>query len=78
MNLGRLKGEIVAVYGTQSAFAETVSWPKNKVSRLVTGQYKPDTDDVDVIVSALNLTPDKFLEIFLPTKSPNGDKCATR
>lgn len=73
MNLRRLKGEIVAVYGTQAAFADHVSWHKNKVSRLVTGQYKPDMDDVDVIVSALDLTPDKFLEIFMPTKSLNGD-----
>lgn len=74
MNLNRLRGEIVAVYGTQAAFAEHVNWTNNKVSRLVTGQYKPDTDEVDIIVQALNLNAAKFLDIFLPEKSPNGDR----
>ena len=78
MNLNRLKGEIVAACGTQAAFAKKINWHKNKVSRLVTGQYKPETDDVDVIVRALDLDADRFLDIFLPIKSPNGDNTSER
>lgn len=74
MDLNRLRGEIVATYGSQSAFAQHISWHKNKVSRLLNGQYKPDTDDVAIFVEALNLTPEKFVDIFLPKISPNGDK----
>lgn len=73
MNLNRLKGEIIAVYGSQLAFAQHIAWNENKVSRLLTGKYKPDTDDVGIIVEALDLSAEKFVDIFLPKKSPNGD-----
>lgn len=66
MNLNRLRGEIIAVFGSQNAFASHINWHKNKVSRLLTGQYKPDTDEVGVITKALDLSADKFLDIFLP------------
>ena len=73
MNRRKLKGEIVAVLGSQNAFADAVGWHKNKVSKMMTGKYKPDTDEVAAIVEALNLSNDKFTEIFSPAKSPNGD-----
>ncbi len=74
MNLGKLKGEIIANYGSQKAFAQHIGWPQNKVCRLVTGKYKPDTDEVDLMVRALNLDSKGFLAVFLPRISPNGDK----
>ena len=74
MNLGKLKGEIIANYGSQKAFAQHIGWPQNKVCRLVAGKYKPDTDDVDIIVKALNLDKEGFLAVFLPAISPNGDE----
>lgn len=73
MNVDRLRGEIVAKYRTQNAFSEAIGWHKNKVSKLLCGKYKPDTDDVDAISVALNLSKDAFCEIFLPEKSPNGE-----
>ena len=74
MNLNRLKGEIVATYGTQNEFARAMHWHKNKVSKLVCGKYKPDTDEVADITTALNLDKEKYCEIFLTKKSPNGDR----
>ena len=74
LDLQRLKGEIVAVYGTQLEFSKAIGWHKNKVSKMVCGKYKPDTDEVAAIVSALHLSEQQYWNIFLPNLSPNCDK----
>ena len=73
MDCNRLRGEIAAKYKTQSAFAEAMGWHKNKVSKLVGGSYKPDSDEVVQIAVALCLDEARFCAIFLPMASPNGD-----
>lgn len=73
MDLGRLRGEIVAEYRTQTAFADAIGWHKNKVTNMLTGKYKPDTDEVAKIADLLHLDAPKFCGIFLPKKSPNGE-----
>lgn len=73
MNIARLRGEIVAQYKSQKAFAEQLGWHPNKVSKLMTGKYKPDTDEVASITKVLGLSEGQFCDIFLPYKSPNGD-----
>lgn len=73
MDLCRLRGEIVAEYRTQTAFADAIGWHKNKVTKMLTGKYKPDTDEVAEITDLLHLDASKFCEIFLPGKSPNGE-----
>lgn len=73
MDCNRLRGEIVAKYRTQHAFADALGWHKNKVSKLVLGTYKPDTDEVAEIAHALDLSVTGFCAIFLPELSPNGD-----
>lgn len=65
MDVYRLRGEIVAEYRTQSAFAEAIGWHKNKVTKMLTGKYKPDTDEVAQIASLLHFDESKFCEIFL-------------
>ena len=73
MNLNRLKGEIIAIFGTQDSFSEAIGWHRNKTSRLINGQYVPDINEAADIASLLSLSPEKYYEIFLPKKSPNGD-----
>lgn len=73
MDCNRLRGEIVAKFRTQSAFAKAIGWHQNKVSKLVLGDYKPDTDEVALIADVLDLDKSKFCYIFLPGLSPNGD-----
>lgn len=73
MNVNKLRGEIVAQYRTQRAFAEQIGWHQNKMSKLMTGKYKPDTDDIAAIMQALQLSEHSFCDIFMPEKSPNGD-----
>lgn len=76
MNLARLRGEIVAEYRTQSAFADAIGWHKNKVTKMLTGKYKPDTDEVARIADLLHLDAPMFCDIFFTENSPNGDKSA--
>lgn len=73
MDMCRLRGEIVAEYRTQTAFADAIGWHKNKVTNMLTGKYKPDTDEVAKIVGLLHLDASKFCDIFLPRNSPNGE-----
>jgi len=77
MELNVLRGEIVRAYHTQNAFADAIGWHKNKVSNMMTGKYKPDTDEVAIIAKALGLSEERFCLIFLPQKSPYGDKADT-
>lgn len=74
MDCNRLRGEIAAKFRTQIAFADAIGWHKNKVSKLVLGLYKPDTDEVAEIADVLDLDVAGFCAIFLPKTSPNGDK----
>lgn len=76
MNTSRLRGKIVEEYRTQSAFADAIGWHKNKVTRMLNGEYKPDTDEVAKIADILQLSENQFCDIFLPLKSPNGENIA--
>lgn len=73
MDLNRLRGEIVAEFRTQRAFAAAIGWHQNKVTKMLTGKYKPDTDEVAKMATMLHLDEPKFCDIFLPKKSPVGD-----
>lgn len=73
MNLNRLRGEIVTKYRTQSAFADAIGWQKNKVSRTLSGKHILDVNEVQKIADVLDLDAQKFCDIFLSNKSPNGD-----
>lgn len=66
MNLNRLKGEIVAMYGSQNNFADAMHWHKNKVSKLVTGKYIPNIEEVALISKKLDLSMDTYQSIFMP------------
>lgn len=74
MDVRRLKAEIVAEYGTQTAFSQAIGWHQNKVSKVIRGHYKPDTDEVARIADVLRLDERRYCDIFLPKKSPNGDR----
>ena len=78
MNVDRLRGEIVARYRTQNAFADAIGWHPNKVTRMLTLKYSPDTEEVARIAEILHLSEHQFCDIFLPRKSPNGDTVSQR
>ena len=74
MNVCRLRGEIAAEFKTQSAFAEAIGWYKNKVSKMLNGEYKPNTDEVALIADVLHLDERRYCDVFLQKISPIGDK----
>lgn len=72
MNISRLKGEMIAVCGSQKNFADAMRWHQNKVSKMMTGKYSPTIDEVALITEALGLDDQKYLTIFLDRRSPVG------
>ena len=74
MNIPALRGAIASRYKTQKIFSEAMNWHKNKTSKMLTGKYLPNTDEVASISRVLNLSEEEFCLIFLPNSSPNGDK----
>ncbi len=77
MNTKRLKGEIIAKFGTQTKFCEAIGWHRNKVSKMVCNKYIPDVDEAEKIAEILNLSEALYIAIFLPRSSPNGDVLAS-
>ena len=73
LNSDRLRSEIAAKYRTQGEFAHALRWHKNKLSKMMTGKYKPDTDEAARIADVLGLDEQRYCDIFLPQKSPNGE-----
>ena len=73
MNLHRLRGEIVANYGTQKRFSEAMGWHQNKVTAMLTGKYIPDVNEANEMAERLRLPENVFCDIFLAKKSPYGD-----
>ena len=65
VNIRRLKAEIVACYGTQIAFSKAIDWHQNKVSNMIRGKYKPNTDEVAKITELLGLDEKQYCEIFM-------------
>ena len=74
LNTRLLKSSIVEIYGTQKVFASTIGWHQNKLSNLMTGKYVPTLDEVEQMRTSLKLSDERFMQIFLPDKSPSGDK----
>lgn len=74
MNTTELKLEIIKQFGTQYKFAEALGWHKNKISRMMQGKYIPDLNEVMFISDKLHLNEERFFEIFLNKKLPNGNK----
>lgn len=73
MNTRLLKSSIVEIYGTQKAFANAIGWHQNKLSNLMTSKYVPTLDEVERMRTSLKLSDERFMQIYLPNKSPNGD-----
>ena len=76
MNRQRLRGEIIAKYGNQDNFADAIGWSKQKVSYILTGKRKLNTDDVAKVAQVLGLSESMFVNIFLPQALPNGNEAA--
>lgn len=73
MNIRKLRGEIAMRYRSQAAFANAIGWHCNKISKMMNGKYIPDVDEAAKIALTLGLNEHQYCDIFLSSKSPNGD-----
>lgn len=68
-----LRGIIYAKYGTASAITDHLKWNKNKIGKILKGDYTPDINECAQMAEALDLGQEQFYRIFLPMFSPNGE-----
>lgn len=71
-----LRGIIYAKYGTITALSKKMEWDKNKIGKILRGSYVPNINECAELADALEMGQQKFCDIFLPQKSPNGENGA--
>jgi hypothetical protein len=65
VNCSKLHGLIVERFGSQAAFSRASGWHQNKISRMIKGSFKPNTDEVTELAALLKMTESEFCDIFL-------------
>jgi len=72
----KLRGLVVAQYGSIRRFAECLGWSYAKAYRIVTGVQEPNSTDISCMAEALHLEDDapSIVEVFiLPWCSQNAN-----
>lgn len=67
-----LCGMIHRQYSSESEFARALGWNRQRLNRITTGRREPTLDEVAQISTGLGQPIDVVANIFLRTKSPNG------
>lgn len=65
-------GMISDKYGTQTACAKALGWPKQKLNRIALGQTMPSLEDVQALAKALNKPVGVIANIFLQKTSQSS------
>lgn len=74
INTQLLRGAIYSKFKSQNEFTKTIGWSQNKIGRILKGEMIPNIEDCNAIVNVLSLSIEEYIDIFLPSLSPNGDK----
>lgn len=69
-----LSGLIHGMYNHESDFAKQLGWPRQKLNKITNGMREPDLNDAVEIATALGQPLDYIIDIFLRSKSPNGQR----
>lgn len=72
MTLDMLKERIQREYGSESALARHLGWPRQKINRITRVHCKPNIIHASQLADALHVPVEEIIEIFLPDGSPNG------
>lgn len=67
-----IKGVILERYKSESALAQELGWPRQRLNKITTGVRKPTIEEVNCLSIALGVSVERLLQIFLKKKSPNG------
>ena len=68
-----LKGMIHAKYNSESELARSIGWSRQRLYKIVSGLKEPDLEEVRILSNVLDQPFMRIANIFLQTKSPNGD-----
>lgn len=69
-----LRAKIYGKFGSQAAFSREIGWGANRINKILSGKSVPDVNECADIASALSLSREEYVDIFMPFLSPNGDK----
>ena len=64
MDAVKLWSKIKKKFGSQYKFAEEIGWHRNKVSRMIRGNYIPNINEVMEISGKLHIEGKEFFEIW--------------
>jgi len=67
-----LSGLIHGMYNHESDFAKELGWPRQKLNKITNGVKEPDLTEASEIAEALGQPLNYIIDIFLRSKSPNG------
>ena len=67
-----LRGLIFSKFDSEAEFAQSIGWPRQRLSKISNGKKQPTLHEIDAMSKGLNIQPDQLMGIFLTQKSPNG------
>lgn len=71
MRKQELKNIILKKFGTETACAKTLGWPRQRLNKITNGQKIPNVTELNDLSNALETPVADLVHIFLPIKSPN-------
>ncbi|MCL2197288.1 MAG: helix-turn-helix domain-containing protein [Defluviitaleaceae bacterium] len=69
-----LRGLIYKYYDTEAAFARELGWTRQQLNKITNGKKTPSISEVDILSEKLSVPIEYMAQIFLPTKSTNGQQ----
>lgn len=73
INKNLLRSKIYGKFNSQAEFSRKIGWGVNRINKILNGKIVPNVNDCANISIILSLTKDEYIDIFMPTLSPNGD-----
>lgn len=67
-----LRGLIYSKYDSEAEMAQSMHWPRQRLSKITNGKKEPDVTELNVMARSLGEPVDCLVQIFLRYKSPNG------
>lgn len=72
------RGLIYSNFDSESEFARSLGWTKQRLSKITNGARQPDLQEIDILSGPLGVTSNQLLQIFLRHSSPNEQQAATQ
>lgn len=69
MSENKIRGLVLGLYPTITAFAKEVNWSRQKASNIIGGKQEPSLEDCYVISQAVGRDADEIASIFLKQKT---------